>query len=443
MVAPINIESAGSQQTRLAVEDQYGVMPAVPVWNRMSDMRAVPKPQFATEAVFGAGDEVPSGMLVNDEFTNVDIVGRAGYSGIMNVLASLFGFPTSTLVLGSTYDHVWTWNGRTPIIPASYAMHYGLPGSAKQVLGFIFNSLGLTVNRGGYGMTTGGFGKATELGAAMGGATNEVQTLTVTGTPTAFAPRLGFRGRFNALASAATFTAAAIQALLESIPTIGPGGVLCAGGPLPTTPITVTFLRKLGGQDVPTLLTTGTTFTGGSSPTFAVAVTTPGADTATAITNIPIAPLHFDIYSGDSWAEIQAESTKLLALYNVDFAFADKWQRAMPINSAKTSDGIYAGDAPEHTVGLRFGVDAEAESRFTNIRQGTKKYMRLHAIGGATGDSTHKYELVIDLALLVQASDGYDSENGIHVITWGNRIARDEVLDNSFAIRLRNKRSGL
>lgn len=443
MATPIIVDSMASQRTHLAIENQYGVLPTTPTWLRTSDMRLIPKPQFETEVVTGAGDELPSGVIVNDDFTNLDVVGRAGYTGIMYPLASMFGFPIDALVAGSTYDHTWTWDGRQPIIPASYSLHYGLPGRADEILGAIFNGLGMTANRGGYDFSTSGFGKAITPSVAMGGITNETQTLTVTGSPTSFAPTIIFKGRAGSLASAASFTAATIQTLLEGIPTIGIGNVLVTGGPLPGTPLTVTFIGKLGGQDVPLMTTTGTTFTAGTSPTFVAAAGVAGADASTGLANVPIAPLHFDIFSGDTWAEIQAESTKFLALYSADMGWGEKWQRAMPVNSSKSSDSIYVGEDQEHTLGLRMGADATARGYYTTVRAGVKKYVRLHAKGPQTGDASNQYEAVFDLALLIRGTDGYDSENGIHVMTWNAQIARDEVLNNAVAIRIRNKRAGL
>jgi hypothetical protein len=439
----IYVDSAASQQTRLAVENQYGVLPASPTWLRTSDMRLVPKPQLETEMVIGAGDELPSGVIINDDFTNVDVTGRAGYTGIMYPLSSMFGFPTDTLVLGSTYDHEWVWDGRTPIIPASYAFHYGLPGRADEILGVIFNGLGMTVARGGYDFTTSAFGKALNSGVVMGGTTNEVQTLTVTGTPTALAPTLGFKGRTASLASAPSFTAAAIQALLESIPTIGVGNVVVTGGPIPTTPIVITFTGKLGGQDVPTITTTGTTFTAGTAPAATVTPTTPGADTATTLANNPIAPLHFDIFGGDTWAELAAESTKLLAVYSADMGWGERYARSMPVNSTKSSDGIYIAEDQDHTIALRFGADQTARGWYASARAGATKFIRLKAVGPATGDSTHKFEFVMDMALLIAGTEGYDSEGGIHVLTWNGAISRDVVSGNAIKIRVRNKRSGL
>jgi hypothetical protein len=108
-----------------------------------------------------------------------------------------------------------------------------------------------------------------------GSPTNEVQTLTVTGTPTGGTFRLSFRSVSTA-AIAFNATSAAVQAALEAISTVGSGNVLCAGGPLPASPITITFQGVLAGQNQPLISVNSPAFTGGSTPSAAVAETTPG-----------------------------------------------------------------------------------------------------------------------------------------------------------------------
>jgi len=119
----------------------------------------------------------------------------------------------------------------------------------------------------------------TDLGDAiyMTTASNasEVQTLTITGTPTGGTFKLKFRG-YKTAAIAYNATAAAVDAALELLGTIGTGGVTCAGGPLPGTPVTITFAGQLANQNVPTITLTDAAFTGGTTPVGAVAVTTPG-----------------------------------------------------------------------------------------------------------------------------------------------------------------------
>jgi len=105
--------------------------------------------------------------------------------------------------------------------------------------------------------------------------TNEVQTVTVTGTPTGGTYTLTFNGQttsgipYNA-------TSSQVQSALVALSNIGAGDVLCAGGPHPGTPITVTFQGDLAGGDVPQMTASATGLTGGTSPAVTVTTTTPG-----------------------------------------------------------------------------------------------------------------------------------------------------------------------
>jgi hypothetical protein len=104
--------------------------------------------------------------------------------------------------------------------------------------------------------------------------TSEVQTLSVTGTPTGGDFTLTYDGQTTA-AIAFDATAAAVQAALEALSNIDAGEVVCAGGPLDTD-VTITFAGDLQGTNVSLIVADGTGLTGGSSPDAAVAETTPG-----------------------------------------------------------------------------------------------------------------------------------------------------------------------
>jgi hypothetical protein len=68
-------------------------------------------------------------------------------------------------------------------------------------------------------------------------------------------------------------TAAAIQAALVALSTVGSGQVVCSGGPLPTTPVVCTFQGTLAKTVVPTMSVDNTALVGGN---VSVAHTTPG-----------------------------------------------------------------------------------------------------------------------------------------------------------------------
>jgi hypothetical protein len=113
------------------------------------------------------------------------------------------------------------------------------------------------------------------LDALLTGA-NEVQTLTITGTPTGGTFTVTFDGQTTA-AIAYNADAATVEAALELLSTIGTGNVTCGGGALPGTPVTITFTNALAKRDVPLATADGSGLTGGTTPDAAIALTTQGA----------------------------------------------------------------------------------------------------------------------------------------------------------------------
>jgi hypothetical protein len=103
---------------------------------------------------------------------------------------------------------------------------------------------------------------------------NDVQTITITGTPTGGGTVASFGGAstaqlpFNA-------TAAQVQTALQSLTSIGPANISCSGGPWPGTGIVCTFANAMAFTAEPLFVTTDS-FTGGSSPASHVAHTTTG-----------------------------------------------------------------------------------------------------------------------------------------------------------------------
>lgn len=108
-----------------------------------------------------------------------------------------------------------------------------------------------------------------------GSVVNEVQTVTITGTPTGGTFSLTYGGATTP-ALPYNATAAAVQTALRALSSIGSTGVTVTGGPGPGTPYVVTFGGTLGGINVPLIVAVGT-FTGGTTPAIAVVQTTAGS----------------------------------------------------------------------------------------------------------------------------------------------------------------------
>lgn len=120
-------------------------------------------------------------------------------------------------------------------------------------------------------------GKLTASGlyAPYSGPTAEVQTVTITGTPTGGTYTLTFSGQTTA-GIPYNATAAQVKAALEALSNIAPGDVTVAGGPHPGTVITVTFAGAYLGENVAEMTASAAGLTGGTSPAVAIATATAG-----------------------------------------------------------------------------------------------------------------------------------------------------------------------
>ena len=124
-----------------------------------------------------------------------------------------------------------------------------------------------------------------------GTAVNEVQTVTVTGTPTGGTFTLTFGGQTTA-GIAFNATAAAVDAALEALSSVGAGDVAvtgAAGGPY-----TVTFTGALAGTDVGAITADGSGLTGGTTPSVTVATTTAGVQTGVGEVELDARAVNFD-----------------------------------------------------------------------------------------------------------------------------------------------------
>lgn len=148
--------------------------------------------------------------------------------------------------------------------------------------------------------------------------TSEVQTITISGTPTGGTFTLTFRGQTTGNL-AYNATAATVQAALEGLTSVGAGNVVIGGGPGPGTPYTATFAGQLAGTDVPQM-TAAHAFTGGTSPAIAVTTTTPGAGSRKQVyVDVPGAWSAIDLNQEDEGT--RAYEMSLQYLYDATNAF--------------------------------------------------------------------------------------------------------------------------
>lgn len=128
------------------------------------------------------------------------------------------------------------------------------------------------------------FARGTVLGQITNSA-NDVQTITVSGTPTGgtFTLKLEYPvGNVQTTGAIAyNATASAVQTALAALPNVGSGNVSCSGGAFPGTAVVATFQGGLAGRPIPVMTLGTNSLSGGSSPTAGVAHTTTGRTAGT------------------------------------------------------------------------------------------------------------------------------------------------------------------
>lgn len=106
--------------------------------------------------------------------------------------------------------------------------------------------------------------------------TNEVQQLSISGSPVSGTFALDYAGAQTALLQYNS-TAAQVQSSLEALSTIGSGNVSCTGGVLPGTPVDIEFIADLGSQSLALITAPGgsSAETTAAGPLPTVKITTP------------------------------------------------------------------------------------------------------------------------------------------------------------------------
>jgi hypothetical protein len=192
---------------------------------------------------------------------------------------------------------------------------------------------------------------ATGITSLTGGTpANEVQTVTITGTPTGGTFSLTFSGQ-TASAIPYNSIASAVQTALVGLSNLDAGDVVVTGGPGPTTAYVVTFGGTYLHTDVPAMTAAGA-FTGGTSPAIAVTTTTPG--TGVDLVDLP-----------DGWTDIGwITSDGVTYGRTTDVSDVTSFGSVQPTRSDVTNDtitmSVVAQETSMLTLGLYTGADTAA-----------------------------------------------------------------------------------
>lgn len=195
---------------------------------------------------------------------------------------------------------------------------------------------------------------------------NEIQTITIAGSPTGGTFTLTFGGQtttalaYNASVTAIRDALSALSAIGTSTEasTLGQANVACTGGPLPGTPVAVEFVLDRADTDHP-MMTAASSLTGGSSPTITITETRKGENDGTCRGSFPTLPYDPAVPVSPSY-DWQAGEDYLMEVF--------KSPKQDYVASELSTDGVRTGDQAADEIAWRCTVTRLSTNETTVVR---------------------------------------------------------------------------
>lgn len=406
---------------------------AVAATKRLQSLSIMPSIKTKITPFQAQGFKYNTTLSVDKEWTEAAVTGLADFANIVYPLSGLYGAAGITTPTGGTLSREWLWNpsSTAPETPITFTVETGSSVRASQFAYGLFTEFGLAFDReGGIKATGAMMGQRLTDGFTLTAPPSDQQTITVTGTPTGGMFTLTFNGATTAGITYAA-TAANVVTALVALPTIGAGGVTATGGPLPGTPVVVTFAGVLAGAAQP-LMTISTTGLTGGTPAGTVAHTVTGGMDLTAN---PVFPTQVNGYLDTSAANLG--TTKLTRFISGEWKVANRWGPLWVFNTSNASWVAHVETDPKVTLKLTVEADAAGMALLTDMRLGTIKFLRFEGVGTVI-ESALPYLLRNDFAVKVTNVETMKDHNGVYAVTWDFESFHDAVWGKAQSFLIRN-----
>lgn len=390
-----------------------------------------------------SGQLVPGSGVKHREWSEPKYKVAIDFNELTYLFCGLFG-TVSPSNSGSSYTWVWTPTESNFGTPQTFTTRMGDTIASALIPGLYFNSMDMKISDDTSEVSGDCFGYAINDNEGPVNATlsDEVQQLTITGTPTGGTFTLTYAGQTTS-ALAYNASAADVQAALEALSNIAANEVQCYGSGLPDGTITIHFVNGLGATNVATI-TSSDSLTGGSSPATVIStLTAGGASSYSSITQQPVSKNQWNLYIDSSYGNIGTtkfcdalelgvsipkirEMVKVLCTYYLSFKDAV----AIPI------------EAMNATTVLIKNADVISFMNSYNVSTKPTYYFRFEAVG-AVISGANRYTIRIDMALKCGTPKERRNVKGVYAYEIQNQFVSDANLGGPIKITLINTVSAL
>ena len=277
------------------------------------------------------------------------------------------------------------------------------------------------------------------------GIADEVQLVTINGTPTGGTFRLQFTHSYQTAGIAYNASAATIQtALLTTIP-LDTGDVVCDGGAANTLPVSLLFGGRYSdlysGREeyshAPTVTVDGASLTGAGAA-IAVSRIYP---TITTRGMKPVTVEQVNVYFADRQSELD-NSDLFGSLYNFAAGVSDVRGPEWTISRDRGSYNQLIDLKPGAEVTLQVGVGAAADL-LPYLEQGKRVFVLIDALSNENIEAGFPYSLKMYLCISLGSQSAVEDSDGLATITLTGVIARDATWGKGIEVIIDNALSAL
>lgn len=376
-----------------------------------------------------AGQKFNRLAIPGKEHTEWKVSGYATYTEMLYLLASIVEKVTPSAD-GATAK-VWTMdmdNVAADVI-ATYTLEQGSPDRGHRAPYGVVSEFGLDFDREKVDLS--GNVIAGKLTDDIAMSANEVVSIAVTGgTATSGGFTLTFGGQTTASIDY-NAAAAAVEAALEALSTIGTGNVECAGGAFPGTAITIEFVGDLKQTDVGAITAADTFNEGTVTPTIVTAGVAPSE-----IDLVPILPEQISIYMEDAQASLD-DADELERVLSGSFKISDRFAPVWVLNAANPSWVAYVEKPPKIELKLLLEADAEGMALLPTMREGDQKVIRIQATGADISTGV-PFLFQIDMAGFVSNVGEFKDNDGVYALEWTFEAKQDATWGHALVVILEN-----
>lgn len=348
-----------------------------------------------------------------------DVSGVPTYDELGFILASVCGKPQTSVVTAGVYRHEFRLVGRGISDPRSYTHENGDVNFAERVANVLFGDFSIESTRKSTSLKGKAFGRKMVKQSGITPGVNEVQSISITGTPTGGNYRLRFNGQETANL-AYNADAAAIQTALRALTTIGAAECTVTG----TGPFTVTFTGAMAGKDQPVIELSLNSLTGGASPTVTITTTTQGGYIE--LPSTPILPGDTSVYYATTFDGLAAG--KMTNLHGGEFAVSGRRSPFYVMDD--TNDSFYSAAEPKGSASMKLTVqdDAFSAALMVDHAGSAGRFIRWASTSKYEIIPTYKYSMTIDASVKVGSVEGHSVDQEIYARTFNLKTVYDPGL---------------